>query len=299
MMAPGISILIPVYNYNVTALVDVIHQQAIKTTIPFEIIIAEDASREHTSENSRLKELSNVMYHTSDTNKGRAATRHLLAEKAHYDWLLFLDADVMPVQEDFIKIYAQNLKNNNGVLCGGIAYKPEKPAPAYRLRWKYGRQREEKTAEERNKAAHFITSANVLYAKELFFKLNTELGNYYGDDLIISQNIKNKNTDVLHLNNPVYHLGLETSTAYLKKAESAIAFVWKSEKEGIIEKDLMGFQKASLKLKKLGLEAAFYHFLKPFKNHFKKNLLSSNPSLRYFDFYRLYYFLKLKKEANA
>jgi glycosyltransferase involved in cell wall biosynthesis len=300
MSLEGISILIPVYNYDVTSLVKGLVLQCSKIDVPTQIIVYEDGSSLFLSENYSVENTPNVAYFQASENIGRSAARQFLAEKATFQWVLFLDADVLPVSENFITNYITSRQTeNHPVVCGGLAYKKEKPETEKVLRWKYGREREEQSVEQRIKYSHFITSANVLYKKNLFFTLNTELGDYYGDDLIISQNIKNKGLEVIHINNPVYHLGLETSLEYLQKAERAVAFVVESEKEGKLDTDFMGFQKAFIKLNKMGVSSLALLVLGTFEKTLRKNLTSVNPSLFYFDMYRLLHFLKLKKEKNA
>ena len=55
--AQMISILIPAYNCNVTYLVEILLNQAKRSTIPFEIIIADDGSTENFEQNRLLNSL--------------------------------------------------------------------------------------------------------------------------------------------------------------------------------------------------------------------------------------------------
>ena len=118
-----ISVLIPTYKYNAYNLVAKIHQQLIKSNINFEIICLDDGSKwQHNSLNEKINTLSHSKFEILPNNIGRSAIRNLLAKKAAYDWLLFLDADVMPVKSDFIVTYYRQISKKDSVFCGGIAY---------------------------------------------------------------------------------------------------------------------------------------------------------------------------------
>ena len=97
-----LSILIPTYNYNTLLLVKTLQQQAIKSKISFEIIVLDDASSDTQSsiENNKINTLEHCTYIESEKNLGRTATRNILAHKAKFNWLLFLDADVIPLNHE-------------------------------------------------------------------------------------------------------------------------------------------------------------------------------------------------------
>ena len=84
-----ISILIPLYNYNVFPLVEVLFNQAEQLSTPYEIIIFDDASTITFEENRKITKFKNTSYEVSKKNIGRTAARDYLGNKAAYDWLLF------------------------------------------------------------------------------------------------------------------------------------------------------------------------------------------------------------------
>ena len=130
-----LSILIPSYNYNALSLVSEIHNQAKRTEIPFEIICLDDASTNLFSENEKINHLANCNYEMLKQNIGRSKIRNLLAHKAQYDWLLFLDVDVFPKDEDFIDRYVPFLNDEIKIVNGGILYQSKKPEKSKVLRW--------------------------------------------------------------------------------------------------------------------------------------------------------------------
>ena len=103
-----LSILIPTYNYNTLLLVKTLQQQAIESKVVFEILALDDAStdKQCSVENKKINALDHCSFLENEKNIGRTATRNILAKKAKYDWLLFLDADVIPLNHDYIETYA-------------------------------------------------------------------------------------------------------------------------------------------------------------------------------------------------
>ena len=90
MSLDGLSILIPTHNYSVTTLVESLVNQSSKIDSKIEIIVYEDGSSLFLSENASVENTANVTYIHGDENIGRAAARQFLAEKADFQWLLFV-----------------------------------------------------------------------------------------------------------------------------------------------------------------------------------------------------------------
>ena len=90
-----VSILIPVYNYDITSLVSELYNQVITAHIDFEIIALDDKSSDDIlSINNSTNKLKFTNYNLSDKNNGIAITRQLLVNKAKYNWVLLIDADM-------------------------------------------------------------------------------------------------------------------------------------------------------------------------------------------------------------
>ena len=99
-----ISILVPCYNYNAYPLVCGLEKQALMLNINFEIICIDDGSFSSKNEiNQKINLLTNSKFLESKKNLGRINNRLLLAEKSQYNWLLFIDVDTLPNNENFLK----------------------------------------------------------------------------------------------------------------------------------------------------------------------------------------------------
>ena len=129
-----LSILIPTYNYNIYPLVSEIQRQCLDCKIIFEIICFDDASPIFFIENQKINQFSNSHFEVLKENIGRSKIRNLLAKKAQYDWLLFLDADVLPENENFISEYIKYMDDEVKAVNGGLIYQKEKPEKSKLLR---------------------------------------------------------------------------------------------------------------------------------------------------------------------
>ena len=296
-----LSILIPTYNYNIVTLVNKVYKQALDAKILFEIIVVDDFSSDLSiiEKNNEISNLEFCQYHKNEKNIGRTATRSLLANKAKYESLLFLDADVLPKNGNFIKLF--NLEENKTyqIIFGGVCYSETKPDKNQILRWKYGKEREDKSLKKREKEPYFIISGNLLINKELFQKFNSSNKNTYGLDILFSNNLKKNNILIKHIDNPVYHLGLETNQTFITKSLEAVKTTIDLEENNLIDADLRPLQKSYLLLKKTGMAFLFSFFISRFKKIMNQNFQSENPNLFWFDLYRLNYYIELKSKKSA
>ncbi len=296
-----LSILIPIYNYNAVPLVKKIKEQAHKTNVLFEIICLNDASSLFLTENQELAQLPCVRYEISDKNQGRSKTRNQLAKRAQYDWLLFLDTDVIPVDDFLIDRYLPFLADEKQAVYGGIVYSEKKPEKEKLLRWVYGRAREALSAEKRQKNPYltFLT-LNFLIHKEIFkiVRFNEDIPNLRHEDSLFSYHLKTNHIQVTHIENPVEHLGLDCfENAIVKEKESLFALKNLLD-QNLISADYIKMGKLLSDLKKyrlVFLGQLFYHVT---HRLFLKNIRSSNPSLFVFDLYRLSYLCSLQTDSS-
>ncbi len=292
-----LSVLVPTYNYNVYPLVREIHKQAIKSNKPFEILVFDDASTQRFKTDTLLQELSFVTYKKLSKNLGRTAIRQELATAAQYDNLLFMDADTFPKNSDFLtKIYTFLMEDSAfEVIFGGVVFQENKPKQEQLLRWTYGKSREALSLEKRLKKPYLsIISTSFLIKKSLFLMVNKALQyKRYGLDILFSYLLKEQKVVVKHIDNPIYHFGLETSLDFIKKSEKAIDTSIFLVQEQLIADNYKKMDFLDKKYTKFGT----YFLAKTLFVLFHKlmiiHLRSSKPSLRLFDLYRYgYYCLK-------
>lgn len=288
-----LSILIPTYNYDTNLLVEELYKQAFQEKIIFEIIVLDDFSTIDLKSESDLK---NVHYLKNTVNQGRTLSRKILAEKAQYNTLLFLDADVLPTNDAFISNYINEIKKDASVVFGGYAYKSEPPSPDKTLRYKYGRNREEKPASKRSLDPYAtIFSGNLLIQKQIFLDNNySQNHNLYGMDNIFCYNLYRNNVKIEHIDNPIFHLGLESDDIFFKKCIESV----KNRKELLANaegiENINSLLKHYKKLKKYRLTGIVSFFFKLGEPLLKKMILKKDPNLFCLDIYRLGYICAIK-----
>ncbi|MDX9726928.1 MAG: glycosyltransferase [Bacteroidales bacterium] len=222
-----ISILIPVNDYDIVALVHSMREGMSQVREFCEILIGDDGSSEDFRKKYRQLAGDDLKVISSEKNIGRAAIRNKLIDQATGDYLLFIDADAMirGTAEDYLGRWVENLSLGK-VICGGILYKDTSPGdPDKYLRWNYGRHKEQKKASERNKNPNASFSTfNVLIAREVFSKLRfyEELRQYGYEDILLSYQLKKAGIDIVHIDNGLVHEGLETNREFLTKTKSGI-----------------------------------------------------------------------------
>lgn len=291
-----LSILIPTFNYFTFPLVEELHKQATLLNILFEIIVIDDKSELFVNENEKIGQLSNCNFIKNKENFGRTYSRLLLAEKSKYTNLLFLDADVIPEKDDFIKKYIEIIPDNYDVVFGGYKYNKNLFDVNKSFRYFYGINREEKEAEIRNKKKYsYIFSGNFFIKKDVFIKCNfTEKNNLYGMDIYFSYKLFIHNYGIFHIDNSIFHNGLDENEVFFYKSMKSV----ESRKKHLLELEKIGEINSLLKhyllLKKLKLTGIVSFVFKILKKPMKKAILCKNPNLFVFDLYRLGYICYIK-----
>jgi len=266
-----ISVLIPIYNFNVAKLVKDLHAQLSYANVVFEIILGDDASTQQFN-NEKLTDLPFVTYFSLPENIGRAKIRNLLVEKANYPFLLFMDCDAAVSSSLYINNYIVEISRNIAPVCiiGGVAYRKQKPNPKYYLRWFYGKKRESTDADIRNQKPYkSFTSFNAVFSKSIFeqVKFDESFSTYGNEDTFFGNQLRNTQIPVVHINNSLFHDGLDTNEEYLTKVETSI--------DNLI---------SLLNAKKL--DANFIQENRLLSTFFKCNSLKITPLLRvYYKFY--------------
>jgi len=295
-----ISILIPTYNYNTFPLVKEIHKQLIHSKKVFEIICLDDASdQKYKQENLKINALEFSTFSILDKNIGRSKIRNKLVALAKYNYLLFLDADVIPKNSNFIETYLDSISYKNKVIYGGISYRDKKPENAKLLRWTYGKSREEVSISKRksNPYKHFL-SANFLIHKSLFSShgFNETLTTYGHEDSLFAIDLKKSAIEISPIENTVFHLGIESNSIFLEKIKASVKNAFYLYTHQFIDKKDIHLVDKYILLKTLRIDGFMAFIFRKIHKKWENNLFSKNPSLLVLDFYKLGYLCTI---ANA
>jgi glycosyltransferase involved in cell wall biosynthesis len=293
-----ISVCIPVYNVNVRPLVTRLLEIGKKSNIQFEIIVLDDASPdlEIQAKNAEIETAENIRYVKVANNVGRNLVRFELARHAEYDHLLFLDADSYINDDLFFTRYLE-ADWKNKLIIGGRSYSKEQPPTEYLLHWTYGAKREQRTAEIRSTYPYqSFMACNFLISKNQLFTLiiDPKLKGYCHEDTFMGMQFEKNNIPIEHINNPVVHLGLDTTARFLYKQEEALyylSYIYKKYRHSLPVVKQVKLIQAFEKLKKRRVLQLYQRTIPMFENMIHKNLSSDKPSLFFLDIYKLRIFI--------
>ena len=290
-----ISILIPCYDFNAYPLVNILEKQALMLNINYEIICIDDGSFSSKNEiNQKINLLTNAKFIESKKNLGRIKNRILLAEKSQYDWLLYIDVDTIPKNEDFLANYITFFKKEI-IIFGGCTYnKPQNKNSS--LRYKFGKFREEIIPSIRNKNPYkYISSSNFMCRKNILLNTLKKIESIsYGNDYIFASLLKQDKVNITHIDNKVIIEDIDDNQKFLRKTEQALENLLKCYKKGLLNIHSISILSAYKFLDKFFLKKIFVKSTNLCKKIIDNNLVKQNPNLFLFDLYRLRYLCQLK-----
>ncbi len=294
-----LSILIPIYNFNVVGFVKDLKSQVDACRIKYEIICLDDCSKDDfKKDNESLKSIEHVIYEERAKNVGRSKIRNLLAQKAQFPYLLFLDCDSKTVDKQFIKRYIDSL-NPDQITYGGRCYENQAPkSKSEYFRWWYGVNRETiLVAQRKSQPYHSFMTNNFLIPKIFFndIKLDEKLSGYGHEDTLFGLELKKRGIVIQHIENPLCHIGLESFDEFIAKTEEGISNLKKLIDENKMDDSVKLYRYYKL-LKKIGVEKKILNYYQKNKDLILQKLQENEPNLRWFDLYKLGYLISLNKQ---
>ena len=293
-----ISVCIPIYNFDVNCLINQLSNAILKVNVSVEIILIDDCSRSEFKEKNQ-KSCSNHTYIELNENIGRAKIRNLFLDYVQFDYLLFLDCDSLIINENFLQKYMNTISSEScSVVCGGRLYPFEKVHRKKILSWKYGSKIESKNVIERIKNPHktFMTN-NFVINKHDFeqIKFNEFITNYGHEDTLFGFELMKLNKTIKHIDNPILNGDIEENEMYLYKTETALKNLILIV-NNVKNKSFLEF----VSILKFYDKSKMYHnliflFYKIFGKLTRYMLSKGFVNLKLFNFYKLAYFVNLKK----
>jgi len=285
-----LSILVPIYNYDVQSLARQLLSLCDRGNISCEILFVDDCSTNISiqEKNKNLLNSIKINYIEMKENMGRSKIRNFLANKAKGDILLFLDCDSGIIRKDFIEKYL-HFADKYDVLLGGTTYCDKRKIDfPHLLHWKFGKEREENQK-------HFTTN-NFLIKKEVFnsIKFDEQIKGYGHEDTLWGMELSENNFSIHFIDNPVEHLGLKTTEKFISDVLSAsrnLALLYQQPKYKHYLRNIT-LIKAYKKLRLLHLQKIYCNVFELISKYIDKNLHSNRPKLRYLDMIKLYTFIK-------
>ena len=297
-----LSILIPIYNYNVYPLVKELNRQCVACGIDFEILCQDDGSSINCVENNQINDLDHCRYLINKKNIGRASNINNLVGFSKFDYVLILEADAFPFKKNYIEFYIERIQQEAQAVFGGVIYDDLKPPKNAVLRWIYGHSRESKDLGYRIKNPNDIVfSWNLLIQKKLFLinPFDSSITTYGFEDLVFLKKLKENNVIIQQIDNPCIHQNEEQSSVFIEKSKIAVLNLIKLSHKNVLQASDSKLLSTFQILKKLHLTTLIIFIFKSFEKFIEKNLLSERPSLFLFDLYRLGYFCKHAQTNNG
>lgn len=226
----------------------------------------------------------------------RAANRNYLADQSRGEWLLFIDADAAVPSDFSLRRYAE-ASQKASVICGGLRHPDHNPNPAATLRYKYERKADRRRAARFRSQAPYdrLSTFNLFVQRDVFMQVRFDehIQQYGYEDVLFATQLEQRGIPILHIDNPLLHLGLEPNALFLQKTETALRTALTLQGQ---LRNHSHVANAAARLQSLGaapLVRLLYRNLKPL---LRRNLLSSHPSLTLFSLYKLGYFLERKNQ---
>lgn len=222
-----LSILIPVYNWDISTLVTRLHRQCMQLPNPqeVEIIIVDDGSISKYSNSSVTKQFSGVTYKELDQNQGRSVVRNCLIDIALGKYVLFLDADMLPDQKEFVETYSNLAKNGVEVVCGGLSYQQyDPPAGSDSFHVYKSMKTEALPAALRNKTPwRYIFTSNILIRRDILdtVRFDPRFTAYGFEDIEWGMRL-NKSFEVTHIDNTCSHMGVMHKNKVFARMREAV-----------------------------------------------------------------------------
>lgn len=296
-----ISICIPVFNYDVSLLVNSMMMQVAEIEDEkFEVICVDDGSTKEWREKNRGVGASK--YIELEENVGRARVRNQFLNYTSGEYLLFLDVD-SEVRDGFLKRYVEAKKMDVEVVVGGRVYDKRGNDKEHRLRYLYGIQVESRSVEQRRKFPYrsFMTN-NFMVKREVLEQIpfDEQIVRYGHEDTLFGYRLEQERIRIEHIDNPVVNGEVETNEEFLHKTVEGL--------ENLAElycrmKDDRGFCQsvklldAYTKVKRWGMMPMvrmMYCLLKrPLVSHFERG---EAISVKQFNFYKLGMFATIMRK---
>lgn len=299
-MKDNISILIPTHNDVCAGLVADLKTQAdalaaqCGRAFNYEIIVADDCSTDMAvvERNSVIGTMDNCRLIRLKENVGRAQIRNFLAKQARYDYVLFIDSDLVVNSPTFIEAYATSAGRD--IVDGGICIGGEKGKLAGNLRYIYEKKAEKShsaTARRQHPYNEFRTT-NFLARRDIMLKypFDNRFKAYGYEDVLFGKQMKAAGLEIEHIDNPMRIDSFETNEEFVAKSEEALRTLHNFREELAEYSNMLNAIDRISRFVPLSLIKTWHNAA---GRHERSNLTGRHPDLTVFKLYKLGFYLSL------
>lgn len=301
-MKTSLSILLPIYNGDCVAFVEELsseaHLLATEVGLCYEIIVADDGSTDKLMQqrNEAINALPHCRYVLRGQNTGRAAIRNFLAQTAQYDWLLFLDSDMLTISDSFLLAYLERPESELVVDGGVCTYADSRQRFPGNLRCLYecAATQHFDVRQRQQDPYHDFHTANFLISRSVMLRhpFDERFRRYGYEDVLMGKQLKKAGIAITHIDNPVVFKSFESNEHFIDKTEEGLRTLHQFRQELRGYSRLLTFVEG-IHLKPVRTLIRLWHRLVgPLE---RRSLCGSHPSLRLFKLYKLGYYLTLTK----
>lgn len=311
-----LSILLPVYELDASALVSELLALAEAEHVDCELLVGDDASPTLVGWLDDIAYRQEVRVFRSEHNIGRAANRNRLADAAKGDWLLTVDCDARLLPQFSLRAYLRAARQAP-VVCGGLCTpltwpvrdsEPETPLSqashascqhdddatrALRLRYELNADRYRSAEYRRRHPYDKFTLFNALIRRDIFqdIRLDGSLKEYGYEDALFGIDLQKRNIPIAHIDNPLLHTGIDTSNEFLQKTEASLHNLHHLQRQMTDHSRLLANANAICRWHLSIPTRLLFRLATPL---LRRNLLGKNPSMTLFSFYKLGYYLNIR-----
>lgn len=221
-VCPDLSVLVPFYKDDARDLLLALDRQISER--PIEVLFYDDGTRDDglTSQiQAAVNAASNaVTLITNTENQGRSAARNALFNAARSEWVLFLDADMRPARDDFLRSYLDLIDRKCAdILFGGFWVEAEQDDANRDVHRALSEISDCLSLDERQAAGpQYVASSNLCVRRDVLEAEPFDPGfsGWGWEDSEWAARVS-KRFSLVHIDNPAIHLGLETTETLLSR----------------------------------------------------------------------------------
>lgn len=296
-MAGLLSICVPIYDFVVTDTVARFLAEADAYGLNVEIVAIDDHSRApYADKNAQIAEDARVRYLPLLENVGRSRIRNLLADYARGEWLLFMDCDMVPEYDDYLRRYISCMEQEVDVVSGGVHYGPQPDTSKLLLRWRYEMFMQRLLSRaSRYSDVNRVTTANFLIRRRVYqrVRFNEGLSGYGQEDRLFNLQLIKRKVRMKHIDNPMRHLGQEDNEKFLLKIHEStrnLVRVWNANPE---DRPTMVWASPRLRvirfLRRLGLDRLLSSLFMALRGRLQQRILCGRMPMFLLSFYQTGY----------
>jgi len=219
---PDLSILVPFYRDDASDLLRALDAQKIDQSI--EILIYDDGTGDADLTRTVMSAINTAdkpaRLLTNSQNQGRSAARNALFEAARSNWVLFLDADMLPAQTSFIQTYLTLIRTKSAdIIFGGFEVEDQAADNDRNLHRALSQVSDCLSLAERQSAgAQYVASSNLCVRRDVLIAepFDSGFSGWGWEDSEWAARVSKRFT-LIHADNAAIHLGLETTETLLRR----------------------------------------------------------------------------------